>query len=203
MQFRVSEVESYRQFLADEDADVEAFRQRMRGLDAPSEAMQAGTAFHRVLELARPGVLDEPIVVDGHTFHVDADISLSLPAVREVRASRIYTDARHSICVSGQVDAIDGMIVTDHKTTAQFDPERYLAGYQWRFYLDIFGADVFRWNVFELKREAYREYAVVGFHRLVQYRYPGMRTDCERLALDLAEFAAWNLPERCGAPRAA
>lgn len=199
MQFRVSEVESYRQFRADEDAELEAFLQRMRGLDPPSEAMQAGTAFHRVLELAKPGCFDEPIVVDGHTFHVDADITLALPTVREIRASRTYSNARHSIGVSGQVDAIDGMVVTDHKTTGQFDPERYLSGYQWRYYLDIFGADIFRWNVFELRKEGYREYAVTAFHRLVQYRYPGMREDCSRLALDLAEFAAWNMPERCAA----
>lgn len=204
MQFRVSEVESYRQFLADEEADHDAFLARMRGQVPPSDSMLAGTAFHHALELGVPGT-QERIEIDGYMFQVDCAIDLTLPTIREVRLSRTYADARHAITVSGQVDGIDGMIVTDHKTTGQFDAERYLAGYQWRYYLDIWGADVFRWNVFELRPDPKLErvYTVTAFHRLVQYRYPGLRADCERLALDLAEFAAWNLPERCAPTQAA
>lgn len=195
MLFRVSEVESYRQFRADEDMELEQFLARVRGQDEPSEAMLAGTAFHKALENGQPGSC-ERIEVDGFVFEIEADIALALPTVRETRAARTYLDARHAITVSGQVDGIDGLIVTDHKTTQQFDAERYLSGYQWRYYLDIFNADIFRWNVFELRREALQEYRVVAMHPLVQYRYPGMHEDCARLALDLAEFAAWNLPER-------
>lgn len=202
MNFRVSEVESFRQWRDDEEADVDAFLRRMRGHDEPSELMLAGTAFHAVLESARPGE-SQSVSANGFTFHIDADIAIALPQVREVRASRTYTNAKRAITVSGQLDAIDGLIVTDHKTTGSFDAERYLAGYQWRYYLDIFEADIFRWNVFEIREIGERDYLVHGFHRLTQHRYPAMRRDCERLAFELAEFASHHLPERCSAKAAA
>ena len=39
---------------------------------------------------------------------------------------------------------IDGLRIEDHKTTSRFEPDWYLPGYQWRLYLDIFGASRFR-----------------------------------------------------------
>jgi hypothetical protein len=72
--------------------------------------------------------------------------------------------------------------VEDHKTTGRFDPERYLSGYQWRLYLDIFGADLFRWNVFEIKAtDDPLTWDVFAQHTLEQYRYPAMSADCARL----------------------
>jgi hypothetical protein len=64
-------------------------------------------------------------------------------------------------------------------------------------YLDIFGADVFRWNVFEINpTDDPMTWEVWEAHRLEQYRYPGMEKDCERVALDLGRFALQVMPER-------
>jgi hypothetical protein len=176
---RVSEVELFRVWRQSDELDVNwLFAQR------ESEAMTVGTAFHRALELGCIGDY-ETLAANGYTFHIQADIALELPEIREVRAEKEYP----GMIVSGQVDALDGRIVYDHKTTKQFDADRYMASYQWRYYLDIFEANVFRYNIFVLKEtDDPKIYAVSDFHRLEQRRYPDLHRDCEKLAMEYAEF---------------
>lgn len=194
--FRVSEVESFRQWQQDEDADLDTLLARLRGQTEASEAMIAGTAFHKALELAPLGPATFLHAL-GYTFNFAADMELAIPLVREVRASKVYAGPDYAITVSGQLDAIHGKRVEDHKTTGRFDPERYLNGYQWRFYLDIFGANVFRWNVFEISAtELSTAWDVFAHHTLEQFRYPGMEQDCGRLVCELATFARDHMPER-------
>lgn len=207
MTFRVSEVESFRQFLQDEDADLDLLLARMRGQTEPSEAMLAGTAFHKALELA---AAKEHTVLQalGFTFNIAGDFELAIPAIREVRASKTWLVDGEPVTISGQLDTIEGKRVEDHKTTARFEPERYLDGYQWRLYLEIFGADRFRWNVFEMACNEDADidgmtWDVFAHHTLEQFRYPAMGDDCARLVAQLARFARIHLPERIKEPMAA
>lgn len=190
MLFRVSEVESYRQFRNDPDADLAGLLDWLRN-DNPSQAMRAGTAFHDVLEHAEIGEL-ATAESQGFKFIIEADINLALSRIREVRASKKFA----GITITGKLDVLDGLRVEDHKTTGRFDPDRYLTGYQWRYYLSIFGAQMFRWNVFEMREVEPKTYLVFKFHRLEQCRYPAMESDCERLAGELAGFARVYMPER-------
>lgn len=199
MTFRVSELESFRQYLEDDEADLELLLARMRGQTQPSEAMLAGTAFHKALEMSPTCLEVSSIEADGYTFNFAGDFEIALTNIREVRAGKVYIVDGEPITVSGQLDQIEGKRVEDHKTTGRFDPERYLGGYQWRLYLEIFGADHFRWNVFEIKQPDEMEplvWDVIAAHRLEQYRYPGMHADCQRLVEQLARFARIHLPER-------
>jgi hypothetical protein len=204
MTFRVSEVESFRQYREDEEADLDAFLARMRGQVPPSPAMEAGTAFHACLEASPTGLEVSSMEANGYTFTFAGDFAVELPAIREIRASKTWLVDGEPVCISGQLDTIHGKRVEDHKTTGRFDPERYLAGYQWRLYLSIFGADHFRWNVFEITEKDHPlEWEVFAQHRLEQYRYPGMAYDCTRLVEDLARFARIYLPERVRVPQMA
>lgn len=203
MTFRVSEVESFRQWQHDEDADLELLLRRMRGQEPASEAMLAGTAFHKALELAAAAPHDTLHAFD-YTFRIAGEFALAIPALRELRASKTFMVDGEPVIVSGQLDAIHGKRVEDHKTTGRFDPERYLTGYQWRLYLEIFGADHFRWNVFEIKAsDDPLTWEVFDAHTLEQYRYPGMGADCARLVAEFARFARKHLPERIREPQAA
>ena len=184
---RVSNLESFRRWREDEEQSVDDLIWWITA-SVPSEPMLAGTAFHKALELAKPGDYDT-LYANGYTFHLPEG-TLALPEIRELRASALYGALR----VSGQVDGLWGKRVEDHKTTSRFDPERYLAGYQWRYYLDIFGADVFRWNVFEIHEVKPLVYQVADVQTLEAYRYPGMHEDCARLAADFYEFARVHLP---------
>ncbi|WP_447896790.1 hypothetical protein [Stenotrophomonas acidaminiphila] len=184
---RVSNIEAFRRWREAEDQPVEDLIEFIT-VDNPTPAMLAGTAFHEALEHAQPGTY-EVLEAMGYTFHLP-DAELVLPTIREVRAYGQYGD----LTVTGKVDCLDGRRVDDHKTTSRFDAERYLAGYQWRFYLDLFGADVFRWNVFELREEEPQVFQVSAPQLLEITRYPGMHDDCMQLALDYLAFAHNHLP---------
>ncbi len=184
---RVSNLDAFKRWRDDEDQSVEDLV-RFITVDAPTPAMLAGTAFHRALELAQPGEY-ETLHANGYAFKMPSG-TLSLPTVRELRAYANYGPLR----VTGQVDGLIGNMVVDHKTTSRFDAERYLGGYQWRFYLDIFGADVFRWNVFEISEVDDHVYAVTDPQFLTAFRYPGLHADCTRLAADYYAFALQYLP---------
>ncbi|MGH3804386.1 MAG: hypothetical protein ACREPD_05430 [Stenotrophomonas sp.] len=185
---RVSSIEAFRKWRDAEDQSVEDLV-RYITVDKPTKAMVAGTAFHDALENSVPGDY-EVLEALGHKFHLP-DCELVLPTIREVRAYGQYG----GLTVTGKVDCLDGKRVDDHKTTSRFDAERYLAGYQWRFYLDLFGADVFRWNVFELKETSEQEYRVSAPQLLEVTRYPGLHDDCMQLALDYLAFAREHLPD--------
>lgn len=199
MTFRVSEVDEFRRWQQDESYELAALLARLRGQREPSEQMKAGTALHKALEELHDYSRDyETLGALGYEFKFIADVELQPAPIREVRASAAYPLAGGSeITITGRVDAIDGLRVDDHKSTARYEPEHYLDGWQWRFYLDIFGADVFRWNVFEVAMtDDPLVWDVRAAHRLEQRRYPELRADCARVARELAEFAATRMPER-------
>ncbi|MDR7032393.1 hypothetical protein [Mesorhizobium sp. BE184] len=192
---RVSNIEAYRQwvnwqplFEGQDEPTVEDLV-RFITVDEPSEAMKAGTAFHRAMELAPDGSHDT-FEANGYRF-ILPDAEIELPSIREMRAFGEYG----GLTVTGQVDAVEGRIVFDHKTTGKFDPERYLNGCQWKFYLDLFGADEFRWNVFVLKELEEKVYSVAAPQVLRACRYPELHDDCEKLAADYLGFARRHLRE--------
>lgn len=194
MKHRVSNLEAFRQYEADPDAELSDLIEKVTGEWPASPVMQAGTAFHRALELSPTGIDADELEALGHRFTFRGDFAVELTPIRELRASKTYIVDGKPFTVSGQVDAIDGMRIEDHKTTGRFDPDRYLEGYQWRLYLDIFGANQFRWNVFELHAiEEGLHYEVTAAHRLEQWRYPGLGGDCFALVQRYARFYAEHI----------
>ena len=194
--YRVSMVEAFRQWEADDSADDADLLKRLRGVDSRSAAMAAGTAFHKALELASDGIVVSHLEADGHRFEFVGDFLMELAEIREMRASKVYMVDGEPIEISGQVDAIDGARIEDHKTTKAFDAERYAEGYQWRLYLEIFGANHFRWNVFIITAKGKKHplvYRVKEAHRLEQFRYPGMEADCQALVERFARFVRERL----------
>lgn len=185
---RVSNLEAFRRWREDEGSTVEDFLHQLTHFE-PTPAMKAGTAFHAAIEQAQPGE-HEQLSAMGYTFLLP-DGTLVLPAIRELRGFKRYGE----LAVTGCVDCLDGRRVDDHKTTSRFDAERYLAGYQWRFYLDIFEADVFRWNVFEIRNTKGLIYEVSDPQTLEVCRYPNLERDCEQLAREFHEFMVVHKPD--------
>lgn len=198
MKYRVSNVARFREWEKSEDAETAELIADICGLSEPSQAMRAGTAFHSILERASCGEEIAEAKCDGFTFIITDDISVAVGQIRELRASKTYIVDGKPIVISGQLDAIVGKRIEDHKTTARFDADRYLDGWQWRLYLDIFGADVFRWNVFEIDAvdappEGGIVYEVRALHMLHQYRYPEMGADCQALVERFASFVRQHI----------
>lgn len=186
---RVSNIEAYRRWLTwapyfegQEEPTMDDLVRQIT-VDEPSEAMMAGTAFHAAIEKAAYGT-HETFEAKGYRF-ILPDAEIALPEVRELRGYKDYGP----LTVTGKVDCIEGKVVIDHKTTGRPDLERYLEGCQWRFYLDIFDAEVFRWHVFEIKEVEDKTYEVKAPHTLEMRRYPELGADCTRLAREFHEFA--------------
>ncbi len=191
---RVSHVSAYARWKQNEDADIGWLLASIT-TDKPTEAMLKGTAFHKFLEHAQAGEY-ETAEVDGYTFAFAGEFNLYRPPTREWRKGKDYG----GIIVSGQVDAIEGKTIWDDKSTERFDAEKYLESWQWRYYLDIFNADRFVWNVWEMNElKEPKSYGVHHLHPLTQYRYPGLHDDCVAMAQEYREFALKYLPQQIAA----
>lgn len=190
--WRVSMVESFRQWEQDEEAELDELLAKLRGDWPASPAMEAGTAFHKALEDAPTPLEADELVALGHRFTFAGDFDVELAPIREVRKWKVYMVDGLPISISGQVDGLDALRIDDHKTTGRFDPDRYLSGFQWRLYLDIFSAKHFRWNVFEMTEVASADellaYEIRAAHRLEQFAYPALHEDCLALVTRFARF---------------
>lgn len=197
--FRVSHVAAFARWRDDQDADEVGWLINQIRSNEETEAMRKGTAFHKALETIPDEWEGSELSALGYTFVFTADVEISLPKTREVRNSKDYG----GIVVSGQADLLGGREIKDHKSTARFEAEKYLEGWQWRYYLDIFGADAFTWLVWEMDEIQPLTYEVFGFHQLTQYRYPELERDCRDLALDFKRFADRFIPDYNFVPEAA
>lgn len=194
-----SDIDAWRYFMADEDAELADLLAQLRRQTTPTPAMLAGTALHAALEHSEPGEHGE-LSANGYTFEFKADGEIDLPVIRELKATRDYEIGDCRVTLVGKVDAIHGRRVDDHKFTSRYDAERFLGSMQWRVYLDLFGANEFRWNVFEGRPDPQdpTRYVIHAVHQLTMHRYPGMGADIESALARFVEFARAHLPEQLG-----
>lgn len=192
-----SDIDALRYFMNDDEADLADLLARLRRELPPTDSMLAGTALHTALENCATGDHSE-LTAEGYTFELRCDGELDLPEIRELKAERDYEIDGCRITLVGKVDGVHGRRVDDHKFTSRYDAERFMASMQWRVYLEIFGADEFRWNVFEgrVSPDDPKRYTIYALHRLHMHRYPNMGDDVERSLETFLEFARVHLPER-------
>lgn len=195
MRVSATDIDAFRRYRDNEDAELGPLLAQLRRELPPTEPMIAGRAFHKALELSEPGEVGV-FMAEGYRFDIDVDCEIDIPEVRELKATREYQIDGEVVTVVGVIDAACGKRIDDHKTTERFDPERFLHSYQWRIYLEIFGADEFRWNVFEWYDKGPKHYVVHHVHPLRMFRYPGMAEDVEIELRKFLDFARTHLPER-------
>lgn len=182
-----------------------------------------GTAFHSIVESGRPECAKAPAGVrkfmlygrekteplpEGRTFRIDGhpvtldaaqcrvalDYRAEHPAAfHEVREYKDYGLA----VVTGKADMIDGTEIRDIKT--KFSAVRdgdYTSSAQWKFYLDLFQADTFHFDLFTFQGYNAERHGsdVRGLHlsrhepSITCRRYARMADDISCL---LREFLAW------------
>lgn len=161
----------YDNFEITEQSVIDQITQEFTG----NEYTFIGTAFHSIVETGRPvcskaeagerkflyyGKEQTEPVPAGRTFDIEGNaVTLDVPQCRvaldyrnehpgafhEVRQFKDYGEA----IVTGQADMIDGTEIRDIKTkfSAPRDTD-YIKSCQWRYYLDIFGADTFHFDLF-------------------------------------------------------
>ena len=194
MRVSVTELDQLIWFRKLESMTTEDLIARLRREEPPNRAMAMGTAWHAVLEEPPE---DEILMVsrDGFTFIVETEASITLPQVREIRAEKTYIVDGLPVTLTGGCDGISGNVVYDHKLTDRPNPEKYFDSFQWRAYLDIFGADTFRyvlWHALDKKDTV----IIRDVSEFPIYRYPTMRDDLMVGLHDFVHFARQYLPER-------
>ena len=183
MRVSVTHIDQYIYYKNTEEMTLDDLIERLKPTAEPTEPMKIGTAFHTILETME-GELDE-IEQDGYKFKFDLDAEITIPKIQEIKAEKQYG----STTVVGKVDAIGGLMVDDHKTTSQFKVENYADSYQWRLYLDIFGANVFRYNIFSRRENKDGVQVIRALDVLPLHRYPLLEIDVKAMVAEYAFFA--------------
>lgn len=151
--------------------------------------MQLGTAIHDILEnyhnryvaesnifISCNGFRFETDIIDKIYSHIDKD------APFEIKEVKIYELDSEAVEVVGKVDQLHGAIVYENKTTwSGFNSDRYYDSYQWRYYLDMFEAELVIYNVFCLTETKKKGIELKEINKLKFTAYPTLGADVRRL----------------------
>ncbi|CRL44463.1 hypothetical protein SGGMMB4_01591 [Sodalis glossinidius str. 'morsitans'] len=190
-------LEAFRRWKANPDAELDEIVNYLLKKTPPTEAMAAGSAFHKVLETASLGELNIE-QMDGFTFDFSKmESEIALPATRERKLTRQQMVNGERVTFVGIVDAMDATTIYDHKLTGSLDPENYTDSLQWRCYLDWFSARKFTYNLFSKYQPAANPgtYLIKQFMPISFYAYPNMHRDVMAVAEEFIEFIKEYVPE--------
>lgn len=211
MRLSVSDIDTYLAYL-DEDSELTLAQilARLRREEPRPAFLDAGNAFHKILERSSLGEVTR-CELDGFKFRFDLDASIALPEIREMKGELEIMTSVGPVTLVGKVDGFDHA-VRDYKLSSRFNPEKYLASYQWRCYLLMFNAWKFVYDVFVydekdiLEMDGKKrgpnnmvigtEYVIKDYHQLPLYSYDDMESDVLRTVDQFARFVAEYMPEK-------
>jgi hypothetical protein len=200
------------------DQNLESLLQDLRGETPENQYMRVGRALHKALEQAPVSKDDEGepfIQAEGIRFIIKPAIELTTTTLKEFKLEGHYQiNDGLAVELVGKVDTFEGTEISDYKTmgAGKFNADwgngsgadRLLDSFQWRAYLDLSGADLFTWKVFEIEWDNWVEfngiiaYNITGYHQLTQHRYPELGNDVRiRLSefCDFLELEQMRLPQ--------
>ena len=195
----------------------------LTGVFTGNSMTRIGTAFHRIVEGNTDGVekigegyrtflyygkeMQEPVPA-GRKFNIDGyDVCLDIAQCKvALNYKNEYPDVFHEIrefmeyegiMVTGCADIIDGFTIRDIKTKySEPNDSDYINSAQWKFYLEMFGAETFHFDLFCFEGYNKEKHGMdVRGLPLKRYLpaitchyYNGMETDNLRL---VEEFVKW------------
>lgn len=191
-------LEAYRKWLENEEASVEDMLAYLNKTIEPTLAMQAGSAFHKVLETANNKELNT-VEMDGFIFNFNIENEINIPKIREFKFTNSAKIEGVDVTFVGVVDAMDSTTVYDHKLTGRINPEFYENSMQWKCYLSWLNLPKFTYNLFEKAYQPVSEpQNVINIQDVLQvsfYRYDGMGDEIRELARDFIHFLKRYAPE--------
>lgn len=211
IRLRVSTLEEYRRLvMTDFGSESELVDRLKRGqwVDGPSNwQMDAGTAWHAVLadpirhksiafdKDGKPRSVyvggspekDTEYEFDGEAVH--AALRHQVPGLREVTGRKVFTVGGTPVQVQGTCDHIRGLFIRDSKAKFSTPEARaYQPSLQWRFYLSIFDAASFTYDLFDFAdpKERYCRLKDIVSFRL--WAYPDLDLECRDW---IGRFLSW------------
>lgn len=199
-------LESFRRFKEFEYISEQDMVDKIKGVFTRVAKMDYGEDFGNYIEnpslakhlpgggLRMPGygTFLAPAIVDKANEYIS---TLQNP-VFEVPVRAMYKFRQlPSIIISLRTDVVEGRLIRDIKTTADFKYESYEDSLQWRIYLDGLSVDKFVYDVFELKGKVAdpdnKEIKVAAdceLHSFSLFAYPTMKADIRNWIVDLMGF---------------
>lgn len=194
MKISVSSLDSYLYWRESEDMELDELLSRIMGYEQPSPSLQAGKAFHALMERASVGEMFAT-EQDGIRFDFAIDAEIALPTVPAAFGERMFQTRSGPVKLVGRINGIDGLVPHVYKLTEKFDAERYVNSYAWRAYLLMFGAQRFVYDVFAARFDLPERVYVNDYHRLELTAYPGMEADVHEAVSGLTEIVKRYCPE--------
>lgn len=226
---RVTQLEKFRRFVSGEyeyekEQDV---IDTITGDFKGNAYTYIGTAFHRIVDGNTENVqkaeagertffyygkeVSEP-VPRGRMFDIDGNkVKLDVSQCKVALDYRgEHPDAYHEIrkwvdfgnvVVTGCADMIDGMEIRDIKTKFSAPSDKdYINSCQWRYYLELFGADTFHFDLFVFEGYSAEKHGTdvrgLPLYRhdppITCYRYNGMEDDNRYLVKQFTEWAKYR-----------
>lgn len=192
MRISVTTLDAFRLYMhPDNDWMTEAeLLANIRGEFEPTHKVDLGFAFGQVL--AEPekyrtpgGYLAEAFYFEDAMMRPCLDM-FDRRGVFEAKAIGRFGN----YAVVGKADQIFGDDIRENKTTlGSFDFDKYASAYQWRFLVDLFGADAVTYHVFCLSEpKATGGVALRSIETFTLYRYRGLHQDCARLVSQFCDY---------------
>lgn len=209
---RVTQLEAFRRFMANGDHSYYEITEQsvidsITGEFKGNCKTRIGTAFHALVENFAANVPNR-MVRGGYILDIDGyEVEISIEAISEaVKYHNEHQNAFHEVreykdygraIVSGCADIIDGLEIRDIKTKFRAPTDAdYIDSAQWRFYLDIFGADTFHYDIFVFNgykdsMEHNASECTLTRHTppITCYRYPALHDDCVNLVNEFMDWA--------------
>jgi hypothetical protein len=205
MRLSVTHLDSFQYWRGQESLTLDHLLTELRGEVAPTPAMLASRAFHKVLEDVPAGLLDGRVIKDGYVFDFSGlkdgvatfDGVVTLPNCRELKVEREIATPSGPVVLAGKVDALTGLTVSDWKLTERVDMEKYADSWQWRAYLWMLEAERFEYHAFLAKYSAKdpNVVAIAGYEVFPLYTYASIGADVTQVVGDLARTVKGRLPE--------
>lgn len=160
---RVTQLEKFRRFID----NVSSFDTEQSVIDTLSgdfkgnEYTWIGTAFHKIVEEGekawKNGIVETlggNVMMDESQKNVAIAYRNSMPeAFHETRLNKTYHTRHGDVIISGCADIIHGNVIHDIKTKYSSPVQQeYIDSCQWRYYLDIFEAERFVFDLFQFKK---------------------------------------------------
>lgn len=203
----VTTLESYRKLRSGDsyltqDSFIEGLRTPFEG----NNYTKVGTAFHSIVELGTPALLDradgryDVIVGEERVTFSPGQVAailayrLSLPlSLHEVWVGRVFHTSVMDIWVHGRMDLLHGIDVHDIKTKyGRVNVGDYEDSAQWRLYLDLAQLDRFVFDLFMFHGDIdgldVSSLHVDRWGEIECVRYAGMADDNSELVDDFASF---------------
>lgn len=174
-QVSVSIIEKFRRFMMDvSQYDTEqSLLDAIMGKFVPNDKTRIGSAYHKIIENFNREISPEEMYVDDLVFTqeqaqpaVDYKWKQHPHMVSEVPGFKIYHTNQFTFKITGRADGVEGHSIRDAKL--KFSTPNwleYLHSSQWKFYLDMFDAQGFFYDVFEVQ----------NYNGIINNRLPGAK----------------------------